>query len=172
MSSVDSEKKADQLEKGRAALVTKIAESGGGFGEGEGFDRRLRVMVQVNTSGEESKSGVEPGNTLELCRHIKEKCPHLRLSGLMTIGAIARSQATTPENENEDFMCLRETRDNVAQGLGIAKEELELSMGMSSDFEGAIVQGSSEVRIGSTIFGERPPKKEANVKDDTEVGKG
>lgn len=169
MSSVDGTKKADQLEKGRAALVRKIEEGGQNestFGEGEGFERQLRVLVQVNTSGEESKSGVAPNDTLELCEHIREKCPHLRLSGLMTIGAIARSQETTPETENEDFVCLRETRDKVAEALGIAKEELELSMGMSNDFEGAIAQGSDEVRIGSTIFGERPPKKDAKVRGD------
>ena len=52
-----------------------------------------------------------------------------------------------------------ETRERVAEALGIPKEELELSMGMSADFEGAIVAGSNEVRIGSTIFGERPPKE-------------
>ena len=83
----------------------------------------------------------------------------------MTIGAIARSQATTPETENEDFICLRETRDRIVKELGMedGSEELELSMGMSEDFEGAIALGSDEVRVGSTIFGERPPKKEAKV---------
>jgi pyridoxal phosphate enzyme (YggS family) len=151
VSSVDSEKKADQLEKGRAA--SESAEAG----------EKLRIKVQVNTSGEESKSGVEPKDALALCRHIVEKCPHLQLSGLMTIGAIARSKETTPENENEDFVRLRETRDSVAKELGIKEEELELSMGMSSDFEGAIAQGSNEVRVGSEIFGERPPKKDAVV---------
>jgi pyridoxal phosphate enzyme (YggS family) len=150
VSSVDSEKKADQLEKGRAAS------------EAEGGEK-LRIKVQVNTSGEESKSGVEPQDALVLCKHIVEKCPHLQLSGLMTIGAIARSRETTAENENEDFVTLRETRDKVAEGLGWKEEELELSMGMSSDFEGAIAQGSSEVRVGSEIFGERPQKKDAVV---------
>jgi len=153
VSSVDSVKKADQLEKGRAALAEK-----------EGVREKLRIKVQVNTSGEESKSGTAPGEaTFKLCKHITTSCSHLQLSGLMTIGAIARSQETTPENENDDFICLREMRDKVAQELGMEKEELELSMGMSGDFEGAIVQGSNEVRIGSTIFGERPAKKDAVV---------
>jgi pyridoxal phosphate enzyme (YggS family) len=153
VSSVDSTKKADQLEKGRAALMSK-----------EGIEEKLRVKVQVNTSGEDSKSGTEPGApTIELCKHIKESCPHLQLSGLMTIGAIARSQETTPDNENDDFICLRDMREKVAQELDIREEELELSMGMSGDFEGAIAQGSDEVRIGSTIFGERPAKKDAIV---------
>jgi PLP dependent protein len=78
----------------------------------------------------------------------------------MTIGAIARSKATTPEMENEDFACLRKTRDRVAAELGIPVEDLDLSMGMSADFEGAIAMGSDEVRIGSVIFGERPPKRD------------
>ncbi|KAJ9631696.1 hypothetical protein H2203_000095 [Taxawa tesnikishii (nom. ined.)] len=164
VSSVDAAKKADALEKGRAALHEKdedVRNSG----------TKLRVLVQVNTSGEESKSGVEPQDAAELCKHIREKCPHLHLGGLMTIGAIARSQATTAETENEDFVTLRETRDKVAEELGIAKEELELSMGMSSDFQGAITQGSDEVRVGTDIFGERPPRKDAKVKEDTEEEK-
>lgn len=83
----------------------------------------------------------------------------------MTIGAIARSKATTVENENEDFVCLKETRDRIVSELGLSGEEaeLELSMGMSSDFEGAIALGSDQVRVGTTIFGDRPPKAEARV---------
>ena len=115
--------------------------------------------MQVNTSGEASKSGVEPAEAVNLCRHIRDKCPRLKLQGLMTIGAIARSKATTPETENEDFICLRETRDNVVKQLGLEGEGgLELSMGMSEDFEKAIEMGSDQVRVGSTIFGARPPK--------------
>ena len=102
-----------------------------------------------------------PGaETLSLCKFIQDECPHLNLLGLMTIGAIARSKATTAENENEDFVMLRQERDAVQRELGGGGLRLELSMGMSEDFEGAIVQGSDEVRVGSTIFGERPTKKE------------
>ncbi|KAF2157272.1 hypothetical protein K461DRAFT_283958 [Myriangium duriaei CBS 260.36] len=161
VSSVDSVKKADQLEKGRATLDEKE--------RGESI-APLRILVQVNTSGETEKSGVEPNEAAALCAHIKDKCPHLQLGGLMTIGAIARSQETTTETENEDFVCLRETRDKVAEELGLDKKSLDLSMGMSSDFEGAIVQGSDEVRVGTTIFGQRPPKKDAKVKDDVTEG--
>lgn len=156
VSSVDTAKKADALEKGRAALAQKEQDLG-----------KLRVLAQINTSGEAEKSGVEPGEATELCKHIREKCPHLHLAGLMTIGAIARSQASTPETENEDFVRLREVRDQVANNLGIEKDELELSMGMSSDFEAAIRQGGDEVRIGTTIFGERPSRKDAKVKNET-----
>jgi uncharacterized pyridoxal phosphate-containing UPF0001 family protein len=117
----------------------------------------------VNTSGEESKSGCAPGDeVVSLCRAIINDCPNLHLLGLMTIGAIARSVATTVENENEDFRLLKEQRDLVVKQLGLDRE-LELSMGMSEDFEGAIAMGSDEVRIGSTIFGQRPAKADAKI---------
>jgi uncharacterized pyridoxal phosphate-containing UPF0001 family protein len=83
----------------------------------------------------------------------------------MTIGAIARSKVTTTETENEDFLTLRRERDTVAKELG---EELELSMGMSDDFEGAIQHGSDEVRVGSTIFGERPAKADFKITEKVE----
>ncbi|OJD18119.1 YggS family pyridoxal phosphate enzyme [Emergomyces pasteurianus Ep9510] len=162
--SVDSEKKASLLDRG-------WGERGGDpDDEGETDGEQLRVFVQVNTSGEENKSGVEPAEAIRLCRYIREKCPRLKLQGLMTIGAIARSKTTTPENENEDFVCLKETREMVEKELGLLGgnvggegEGLELSMGMSEDFEGAIAMGSNQVRIGSTIFGARPPKGDAKV---------
>jgi hypothetical protein len=150
VSSVDTTKKADALEKGRAALAAN-----------QSLETKLRVLVQVNTSGEESKSGVEPNDAAQLCRHVREKCPHLQLAGLMTIGALARSQDA--ENVNEDFVSLREARDKVVKQLGMQEGELELSMGMSSDFEAAIEQGSDEVRVGTTIFGDRPAKKDAKI---------
>ncbi|KAL4937976.1 hypothetical protein BDV06DRAFT_201933 [Aspergillus oleicola] len=152
--SVDSEKKASLLDKG---WNERRKDMGG--------EEKLRVFVQVNTSGEEAKSGVDPeSGVVGLCRFIREKCPRLKLQGLMTIGAIARSKATTAENENEDFVCLKEARDRVDKELGLEGEEaLELSMGMSEDFEGAIVLGSDEVRVGTTIFGDRPPKDQARV---------
>ena len=138
------------------------------------MEEKLRILVQVNTSGEEAKSGVSPTETADLVRRIRAQCPRLRVAGLMTIGAIARSVATTAETENEDFETLREVRDRVVRELGLEKEEetLELSMGMSADFEGAIAQGSDEVRVGTTIFGERPPKKDAKVKDEVQEEKG
>ncbi len=159
--SVDTSKKADQLEKGRGALVEKTPELKG---------TPLRVFVQVNTSGETEKSGVEPREAATLCKHVRDECKHLKLQGVMTIGAIARSQAAKEGEENEDFVALREIRDSVAKELGVAESELELSMGMSEDFESAIRCGSNEVRVGSTIFGERPAKKDAKLKEDLEEG--
>ncbi|KIW20833.1 YggS family pyridoxal phosphate enzyme [Exophiala spinifera] len=170
--SVDSEKKATLLDKGRRSHTSTTTASTTTTDATTTIEP-LRVFIQVNTSGEDSKSGVPPRSEelSALAKHITHSCPHLRLQGLMTIGAIARSKATTPETENEDFICLRESRDALAAELGVAPEDLELSMGMSEDFEGAIRQGSSEVRVGSTIFGERPPKKDAKVlEDDGESG--
>ncbi|KAJ5543141.1 hypothetical protein N7535_005570 [Penicillium sp. DV-2018c] len=156
--SVDSEKKAKLLDKGWGERSAETAAT-------NHADGKLRVYVQVNTSGEANKAGVEPGAAVGLCRYVREQCPRLTLQGVMTIGAIARSKATTVENENEDFICLKETRDRVVRELGLTGEEaeLELSMGMSSDFEGAIALGSDQVRVGTTIFGDRPPKAEASV---------
>jgi len=164
--SVDTEKKASLLDRGWDERKKQQRRVGNVENNDEDEDnKKLRVFVQVNTSGEENKAGVEPAAATALCRFIRENCPNLRLQGLMTIGAIARSKATTPENENEDFLALRKTRDTVVQELGLDKEEvdLELSMGMSEDFEGAIALGSDQVRVGSSIFGERPPKAQAKV---------
>ncbi|KAL6881458.1 hypothetical protein J3F83DRAFT_722364 [Trichoderma novae-zelandiae] len=155
VSSVDTPKKAQLLSNARVAAIAAAP----------GLEK-LGVHVQVNTSGEEAKSGCSPGQqTVDLCREIVDKCPGLKLLGLMTIGAIARSKATTPENQNEDFETLRQQRDLVAGELGLGPDELELSMGMSEDYEGAIAQGSSEVRVGSTIFGQRPARADAKIKE-------
>ena len=124
--------------------------------------------MQVNTSGEAAKSGVEPGEeSVKLCRHIREKTPHLKLVGLMTIGAIARSHKG---GENEDFVRLREVRDEVQEQIG--GEPLELSMGMSADYESAVRMGSDEVRVGTGIFGERPKREDKAAKGDVEAEKG
>ncbi|KPI39814.1 uncharacterized protein AB675_3514 [Cyphellophora attinorum] len=171
--SVDSEKKARGLSKGWEGREWLREEgqdvsAANGAHDGEGDDGRLRIFIQVNTSGEENKSGVEPDSDelLTLAKCIRDDCSQtLKLQGLMTIGAIARSQAAKEGEENEDFVKLKEVRTWLAKELGLdgGEEELELSMGMSDDFESAIRLGSSEVRIGSTIFGERPPRSEAKV---------
>ncbi|PGH02368.1 YggS family pyridoxal phosphate enzyme [Blastomyces parvus] len=162
--SVDTEKKANLLNRGWGERLAAA-------GNADDAENRLRVYVQVNTSGESNKSGVEPAEAARLCRHIRDNCPRLKLVGLMTIGALARSQATTLENENEDFLCLRETRDKIEQELGLSGgdgegERLELSMGMTQDYEGAIAMGSDQVRVGAEIFGSRPPKLEAKIVND------
>jgi PLP dependent protein len=111
----------------------------------------LRVFVQVNTSAEPQKGGVEPGEAAALAKHIAESCPRLRLGGLMTIGKLG-------ETASVFFDRLAEARRAVAEALGVEESSLELSMGMSHDFELAIACGATSVRVGSSIFGERAPK--------------
>lgn len=113
----------------------------------------LNVLVQVNTSGETSKSGIDPSECVDLVKHIKLGCPHLKFTGLMTIGM--PDYTSTPQN----FQTLLDCRAAVSKALGIAEPECELSMGMSGDFELAIEMGSTNVRIGSTIFGPRDYSK-------------
>ncbi len=116
-------------------------------GESSSDDDKLGIYIQVNTSGESSKSGVQ--NTEEcmtLAREICETCINIRIDGLMTIGAPG------------DFTCfdqLVHCRKVVSEGLGVDEDSLELSMGMSGDYDEAIKRGATSVRVGSTIFGAR-----------------
>jgi len=113
----------------------------------------LKVLVQVNTSGEESKSGVSPDEAISLATHIHGNCPNLRFGGLMSIGSRGHDYTAGP---NPDFEKLVELRGRVAGELPELKvEELELSMGMSGDFPQAIESGSTIIRIGTQIFGAR-----------------
>merc|ERR1712169_50503 len=96
----------------------------------------LNLFIQVNTSGEESKSGVNPKDCLALAKKI-ELLEHVKLVGFMTIGAIG--------NSADDFDCLRQCRDDVATALGVETKSFGLSMGMSSDFEEAIEHGSTNL---------------------------
>ncbi|GAP85559.1 putative family pyridoxal phosphate enzyme [Rosellinia necatrix] len=174
VSSVDTPKKAQLLDRYRGEFLSAFSTTTASSSASSSGDpppavaEKLNIHVQVNTSGEASKSGCAPGaETVALCRAV-EDAPHLRLLGLMTIGAIARSVAASaaPGGENEDFLALRAQRDLVVAELGLGPDRpLELSMGMSEDFEGAVALGSDEVRVGSTIFGTRPSRAEAKVRE-------
>lgn len=116
----------------------------------EASQKKLTVdcLVQVNTSGEASKFGVQPNDAEKLAADVG-KLPHLRLKGLMTIGPLTED----PKKTRESFRLLRELFEKIKKS---AKPEFEiLSMGMSSDFEIAIEEGSNLVRIGTAVFGER-----------------
>eukprot|EP00960_Hanusia_phi_P054814 762781-Hanusia_phi.AAC.17 len=113
----------------------------------------LKIYIQVLTSGEDSKSGCPPEEVVEIAQHIKNTCPALELSGLMTIGKLG------DPNPDPYFALLRECRKNLAESLHMAESDLQLSMGMSGDFEKAIAAGSTSVRVGTSIFGDRPPKQ-------------
>jgi len=107
----------------------------------------LNVCIQVNVSGEDSKSGVNPGEERRLAEAIAA-LPRLRLRGLMAIP----EPTTDPALQRARYALLRELRDGlVAAGHGIET----LSMGMSDDLEAAIAEGATIVRVGAAIFGPR-----------------
>lgn len=116
----------------------------------EELDRRMPVLVEVNTSGEESKQGVRSRAQLaELVDQLRT-FPRLEIRGLMTIGPISRDEREL----RSAFAALREHRD----WLTARHDDLtlpELSMGMSNDFEYAILEGATTVRVGTRLFGER-----------------
>lgn len=120
-------------------------------------DTPLNVMVQVNTSGEDQKSGVHPTDAASVVKFVLKECPNLKFVGLMTIGMANYDASAGP---NPDFVSLIKCRQNVCEELGLSVDDVELSMGMSDDYEEAIRLGSTNVRVGSLIFGQRsyPPK--------------
>ncbi len=118
--------------------------------------QKLHVFVQVNTSGEASKSGCDPDASAEIVRHVQKNCSNLEFKGLMTIGRFGHDYTKGP---NPDFEALVATRRQLCQSLSMSEEVCELSMGMSVDYEEAIKAGSTNVRVGSTIFGARELKK-------------
>jgi len=116
---------------------------------------KIGVFVQVNTSGEANKNGLEPSEAIQTVKFILEKCPNLKFSGLMTIGNLGNSLAASNVGENPDFSTLSSVRKQVSEATNISEADMELSMGMSNDFEEAIRMGSTNVRVGSSIFGAR-----------------
>jgi len=112
--------------------------------------RELDVLIQVNTSGEESKYGCTPDEAPSQIRRIAA-LPHLHIKGLMTIGKLGGSVDET----RQCFGCLRTIAAQVeAESIpGVSMQTL--SMGMTSDYEAALQEGSNMVRIGQAIFGKR-----------------
>lgn len=96
---------------------------------------RLKIMIQVNTSGENEKNGVEPSGVVDLTKFVLENCPNLEFDGIMTIGKFGYNLEDGP---NPDFLKLKECRDEICQSLGLDWKNINLSMGMSDDFEHAV----------------------------------
>ena len=110
---------------------------------------KLRVLVEVHLGGEESKSGTNEAELPKIAEHIL-RCEHLQFAGLMCI---------PPYRENPDevrpfFARLRALKEQLESRLSVHLPVL--SMGMSHDFEAAIQEGSTEIRVGTAIFGTRP----------------
>ena len=110
----------------------------------------IDVLVEVNTSGEESKYGLPPDEVVEAIEDMAD-LPGLNVVGLMTVGAFLPD----PEDVRPCFRRLRAIRDEVEERVipGVSMDHL--SMGMTNDFEVAIEEGATIVRVGRAIFGER-----------------
>ncbi|ACO76568.1 alanine racemase domain protein [Azotobacter vinelandii CA] len=108
----------------------------------------LNICLQVNVSGEASKSGCEPEELAELAGAVAE-LPNLRLRGLMAIP----EPSDDPAAQHAPFARLRELQESLGQHLGLDLDTL--SMGMSHDLEAAIAEGATWVRIGTALFGAR-----------------
>jgi hypothetical protein len=132
--SVDSFKLAEHLSRsGAAAGVT------------------TDILLEVNTSGEESKFGLPPDEVLGACDLIA-KLPNIRIRGLMTVGPLVSDASAV----GAAFASLRRLKEEI-EAARIANVSMEhLSMGMTDDFEIAIAEGSTMIRLGRILFGERP----------------
>lgn len=134
--SVDSVKLAEKLD----AAARKL-------------NRRLPVLIEVNIGGEEAKSGVAPDSPeWEALLSAAPRLEALEFRGLMTVPPFTDD----PEGARSYFRRLRELRDATTKRNLSAIAMSVLSMGMSHDFEVAIEEGSTSVRVGTAIFGERP----------------
>jgi PLP dependent protein len=113
-------------------------------------NRILPVLIQVNISGEETKSGIDPAGIRQLIQQAAQ-LPNLSVRGLMTMPPWFEN----PEEARPYFIALRKLRDELANEKIPNVSLTELSMGMSGDFEVAIEEGATLVRVGTAIFGER-----------------
>ena len=128
-------------------LARRLSERAGADGG------RLDVMVQVNVSGEPTKFGVAPDDAVDAALAVAG-LSGLRLRGLMTIGAHSPDADVVAAG----FARLRAVRDAVhGSGAPGTQECTELSMGMSGDLEVAVAEGATLVRVGTAVFGGRPP---------------
>lgn len=110
--------------------------------------KKQKVLIQVNTSGEESKSGTDPSSARELAVKVKE-LKNLELLGLMTMAPFTDEEGII----RETFGAARKLLEEINGSLGLSLTEL--SMGMSSDYRIAVEEGATLVRIGTAIFGYR-----------------
>ena len=111
------------------------------------------VLLEVNVSGEKSKSGMRPEDVRPTLEHIAAECPRMTVEGLMTMAPFSEN----PEDARPYFRRLRELRDVLQDSLGVGLPRL--SMGMSGDYEVAVEEGATWVRLGTVLFGERPKTK-------------
>lgn len=112
--------------------------------------KEMNIFIQVNTSNEASKFGVSPEKTIELTKQVAE-FPNIHIKGLMTIGLFSAEE----QKVRKCFKKLKEIQQQITS-LNLPNVEMkELSMGMSHDLEFAIEEGSTMIRVGTAIFGQR-----------------
>jgi pyridoxal phosphate enzyme (YggS family) len=111
--------------------------------------QRPGVLLEVNTSGEASKFGFQPDQLVAQLEDLLE-LPRLEIRGLMTMAPVV----SKAEMARPFFARLRELRDRLEESCGVKLPEL--SMGMSSDYEAAILEGATLIRVGTALFGDRP----------------
>jgi PLP dependent protein len=119
----------------------------------EGIEKKLAVLIQVDLGHEETKSGIDESELTHLVEGLGPLC-RLEFTGLMTLPPFFDN----PEQSRPYFRRLRELRDELAARGAFANGKGELSMGMTNDFEVAIEEGATMVRVGTAIFGERGPR--------------
>ncbi|MGH9768207.1 MAG: YggS family pyridoxal phosphate-dependent enzyme, partial [Blastocatellia bacterium] len=112
--------------------------------------KRLPVFIEVNLGGEESKAGVAPNEVFSLCERVS-KFSNLELKGLMAVPPFFDN----PEDARPFFQRLRRMRDEARQAGAAGEQFNDLSMGMSNDFEVAIEEGATFIRVGTALFGSR-----------------
>ncbi len=112
--------------------------------------KRLPVFLEINLGEEDSKAGISQSEVLSLCEQVS-KLHHLELKGLMAVPPFLDD----PEQVRPFFRRLRQLRDEARRAGIVGEQFKELSMGMSNDFEVAIEEGATYVRIGTALFGSR-----------------
>jgi pyridoxal phosphate enzyme (YggS family) len=110
--------------------------------------RPIDVLLEIKISGEATKGGIHPDDAETLVDSISRTCPNIRVTGLMGMASFEED----PERTRPQFRTLRKLRDELC---GRYPDLRELSMGMTNDYEVAIEEGATIVRVGSAIFGER-----------------
>ena len=114
--------------------------------------RSLAILLQVNAGNDPAKFGADPADAPRLL-DLALACPHLRVDGLMTIAPLGNTPAETLDLATRTFTALRELRDTLAARTG--RPLPELSMGMTGDLEPAVAAGSTQVRVGTALYGTR-----------------
>jgi uncharacterized pyridoxal phosphate-containing UPF0001 family protein len=114
--------------------------------------KTLAVLIAINVGGEQAKSGVGPGSSeLQAILQAAKRLPYLEFRGMMTVPPFTED----PEGARPFFRKMRELRDRIAHTRWPNVSMDVLSMGMSHDFEVAIEEGATCVRVGTALFGER-----------------